>query len=136
MNYKVYFVTYGKKGKAPTKIGVTSNLEQRIRALQTSCPYDLKCLASLCFDDRATAYKFEHFIHKKLRRHWIRGEWFRSGHWKLNEIITEYATLEDIKLEITKEKLSMDKMSLEDELRQQILNLRLELNRVTNGKRI
>lgn len=133
MKYKVYFITYGKKSGNPTKIGVTSNLERRIKTLQVSCPFDMKCTASICFDDRELAYKFEHFMHVKLRKHWIRGEWFRSGYWNLNKIVSEYSELKDVEVEVKREKIQLSKDSIENDLRKQILNLRLEINRLTNN---
>ena len=53
------------------KIGITSNLVRRINSLQTGYPYELECIHY--FNGAA---KLESQIHKELKDHHIRGEWF------------------------------------------------------------
>jgi hypothetical protein len=68
----VYFVQAGAGG--PIKIGVASDLNARVGALQTGCPELLVVLASI-EGDAAT----ETIYHAHLRRFRLRGEWFKPA---------------------------------------------------------
>lgn len=55
------------------KIGITSNLRNRMMSIQTGCPFRVTLLASFTPDDPRAD---ERMIHRMLEAHWIRGEWF------------------------------------------------------------
>jgi predicted GIY-YIG superfamily endonuclease len=94
----VYFIQNGKHGSI--KIGVAANIEQRICEMQTGNPFELRLIASMEFSSRKQAIGVETVLHKKFRRHHVRGEWFspkinlgsisaackRGGH-KISELI-------------------------------------------------
>lgn len=66
----VYFIR--AKGVSLVKIGYSSNPEQRLRNLQTSCPHQLDILATLPGSQQTEAD-----IHKKFGHLRMNGEWFR-----------------------------------------------------------
>jgi hypothetical protein len=73
--HRVYFVQAGDpddRGLALVKIGFTTDIEQRIRQLQTASPHPLKVLAKVIGTP-----KIESFFHAVLRSSHVRGEWFR-----------------------------------------------------------
>jgi hypothetical protein len=72
--YFVQQVTPGADG--PIKIGVTGQLQKRMRALRTGVPHDLRLLATMPGDDTA-----EHGLHQRFADDRIspRAEWFRPS---------------------------------------------------------
>lgn len=74
-SHRVYFIQAGEPdadGRALVKIGFTTDVEQRVKQLQTASPLSLKLL-EVTIGTQAV----EAFLHRVLRRHRIRGEWFR-----------------------------------------------------------
>jgi len=74
-HHRVYFVQAGEadaKGFAPVKIGFTTDVEQRLRQLQTASPVLLTVLERVIGTPTIEA-----FFHRELRHRHIRGEWFR-----------------------------------------------------------
>jgi hypothetical protein len=71
----VYFI---QKNSGAVKIGVSSDLESRIKTLQTGNSEQLKIIAKLPFTSRKQAYDFEKFLHKKFEKHKLSGEWFKG----------------------------------------------------------
>jgi len=65
----VYFIQ-GVHG-GPIKIGYSNNLKRRLSVLQTSYPDKLHIIAYI-----PATQKFEHKLHKDLKRHRLYGEWF------------------------------------------------------------
>lgn len=55
------------------KIGVSQNPKQRVRDLQTSCPYDLSVLAVIETD---VPFTVESHLHEKYENRKQQGEWF------------------------------------------------------------
>lgn len=72
---KLYFIKINRK-KGPIKVGVTMDIDERLRSLQTANPYELKVLASICCKSKRHAFELEQDIHVKLKRYRVRGEWF------------------------------------------------------------
>lgn len=68
----VYFIQ--GDDETPIKIGMTSNLEQRLRQIQPSCPYKLKVLCQVYGYIRE-----EHYLHKKFEQHRLHNEWFKPA---------------------------------------------------------
>jgi hypothetical protein len=66
----VYFIQVGEDG--PIKIGISDGVADRLAALQTTLPYELRVVAVIPRGDRA----MEQDLHLRFRSHWIRGEWF------------------------------------------------------------
>ncbi len=69
----VYFVQAGEGG--PIKIGVASNVRERLQTLQTGSAVVLRLLG-VAYD--ATAPE-EAALHERFAAHRIRGEWFRPA---------------------------------------------------------
>lgn len=72
----VYFIRSGAKKKCPIKIGVASDVSQRIRELQTGNPTELSLIAAIPCDSRKHAYSVESTLHRRFSRQHVRGEWF------------------------------------------------------------
>jgi len=73
--HRVYFVQAGDPtadGSAAIKIGFTTDLDQRLRQLQTAHPEPLKIVERVI-----GTQAIEAFLHRLLRSQRIRGEWYR-----------------------------------------------------------
>lgn len=62
------------------KIGITNNLNRRLKQLQSGCPYDLKVIKIWTHYDRKVIAKYERVLHKFFTKCGCRirnnGEWF------------------------------------------------------------
>ncbi len=90
MDWFVYIIQSGDRPKSPIKIGVSSNVDKRVAELQTGNPYPLKVLASITCRSKSDAYGLENFIHKKLRKHRMKGEWFKQGNIDFDNLFSHY----------------------------------------------
>lgn len=78
----IYFIQAGKNG--PIKIGQTDNgVDDRLKQLQTGCPYELRLL--WVYDGHVFSEKE---IHERFSHERIRGEWFRPSR-KILDFIDE-----------------------------------------------
>jgi len=76
----IYFIQAGKNG--PIKIGYTeTNVHERLKQLQTACPYELKLL--WCIEG---SQQEESNIHDRFGYEKVRGEWFHPSRLLLNFI--------------------------------------------------
>lgn len=66
------------------KIGISEDVTSRISNLQTASPSKLTLLAT--YKSYTPVYNLEQKVHKKLRKHNIRGEWFDGNKITLNDI--------------------------------------------------
>lgn len=73
----VYVVRAGKGSKAPIKVGMTGNVQKRIKALQTGNPQPLFLVMHFECKDRSHAYRLEKTIHEILGGQRMCGEWFK-----------------------------------------------------------
>lgn len=73
----VYFIKAGKNKRAPIKIGVAANIERRLNTLQTGNHLELFLIAAIKCDSKNHAYGLESMFHRMLKRHRMRGEWFK-----------------------------------------------------------
>jgi hypothetical protein len=72
----VYFVkAFGKPPRM--KIGKAADVEQRIRELQTGCPYELKLMATIKCRSDQHAFQVERLAHEFFKEFRTRGEWFK-----------------------------------------------------------
>lgn len=69
----VYFVQIGAGG--PVKIGRAVDVEQRIRALQTACPYPLHLRGIAIYGGS----RMEARLHRTFASDRLMGEWFRPS---------------------------------------------------------
>ena len=72
----VYLVGYVDDSSSPVKIGISGDLESRLKSLQTSNPNELEIRYEIGPFPRKEATHIEYKIHRRLRRYRIRGEWF------------------------------------------------------------
>lgn len=66
----VYFIQQGTDG--PIKIGITTNLDNRLRTFQTASPVRLRVLRT-----EPGGRKRELQLHRRFRSHRMEGEWFQ-----------------------------------------------------------
>lgn len=64
----VYFLGAGSL----VKIGASDHIERRIKQVQTTCPYDVRLLATSGGDRTEEAR-----LHRRFAPYRVRGEWFR-----------------------------------------------------------
>jgi hypothetical protein len=57
------------------KIGITTNMDKRLRALNGGSPFPLRVDLSLHFTGDG-AYRYEDALHQMFAAHWRQGEWF------------------------------------------------------------
>ena len=57
------------------KIGVTNDIDKRIKNLQTGNP---KPLTLEFVQEKNNPYKVENYLHIRLQKHRIKGEWFEG----------------------------------------------------------
>lgn len=81
MNY-LYLICTVRDGEpvAPVKVGITTNLRTRIKALQTACPYPLRFYEVWSFGkDRPVEIKWlEGAFHATQKDKRTSGEWFNA----------------------------------------------------------
>lgn len=68
----VYVIRFGDTDMY--KIGFSTNVESRLRALQTACPIQLRPVLSVC----GCSVSDERFLQRIFERLQISGEWFKS----------------------------------------------------------
>lgn len=75
LKVKVYLIQAGGK-KGAVKIGVAKDVHRRLSQLQTGNHLPLNLIAFIPCENRSEAEKLERWLHYKLRRFNIQGEWF------------------------------------------------------------
>lgn len=91
MTYGVYFIYCGDQQNSPVKIGVTSDIDNRIANLQTGNPYVLKCKALIPCKDKAQAYSLESYLHSRFKKKRMVGEWFKLYDFNLKKILDDFS---------------------------------------------
>lgn len=76
----VYFVS---DGHGHCKIGVASDLYNRLSNLQVGCPYEISLIHVMYYDTITEATKKENQLHHELMEYRIRGEWFEQQYVQL-----------------------------------------------------
>lgn len=71
----VYFI---RDGVGHIKIGIAQNVENRLKALQTSNACDLEIYKIFKVDSRYDAKSLEKELHSKFKKFRVRGEWFKE----------------------------------------------------------
>jgi predicted GIY-YIG superfamily endonuclease len=72
----VYIVRAGKGSRAPIKVGMTDDVNSRIKQLQTGNPLELFLVMHFECKDRTHALRLEKTIHEILQGQRLCGEWF------------------------------------------------------------
>lgn len=70
----VYVVGWQESG--PCKIGITDNLDKRLKQLQTGCPYKLVAFQTFPLFNKELTKKLESMAHERLGAFRMQGEWF------------------------------------------------------------
>ena len=58
------------------KIGVTTDLERRVKSVQTGCPLEIRVKRIVVCDSRSEAYRLEKRLHQICADAHKHGEWF------------------------------------------------------------
>jgi hypothetical protein len=74
--YQVYFVKSVYHSTRRVKIGFTKDIEQRMRALKTSCPGEMHLMGSIKCKSEYSARALEKSLHEMFARYRTAGEWF------------------------------------------------------------
>jgi hypothetical protein len=91
----VYIIQMGNDG--PVKIGFSNRLSERLKSIQTDCPYKIKIIAVI----ENCSFQDEHDLHKKYRHLRIHGEWFEKNVLSLiNEDIKALQTKHGARLDL------------------------------------
>ena len=98
LQYGVYFIYYGDQKNSPVKIGVTSDIDNRISNLQTGNPYVLKCKALIPCKDKTQAYNLESYLHHRFKKKRMAGEWFRLYEVNLKAILDDFSNSRSVPL--------------------------------------
>ena len=77
-------------GGGLTKIGVSRNVTQRLRALQSSSPMHLVVLATKKYNHPKEAYSIESELYARFKDKRGHGEWFDLTDRDINTILVEY----------------------------------------------
>jgi len=79
-SYSVYFIsTISEKHGDFLKIGVTSDIDRRMKEIQTGCPLPLKLECIIPTSSKSAAYLLESQLHNKFNQFMTCGEWFVKG---------------------------------------------------------
>ncbi len=81
-----------------TKIGIASNVRNRLKTLQTGNPYALELVDSFEFDD---ALRVEAILHKKYDYAWERGEWFKLTEEEFEKLIELCRNFDENRVELS-----------------------------------
>jgi hypothetical protein len=71
----VYFITLKGRVNEPMKIGVSYDIAQRIRQLESPMPFKLECVEYVELPE-GWAYRVEKALHRHFHRRRIKNEWF------------------------------------------------------------
>lgn len=69
---------YALRGGDFVKIGLAADVVMRRFNVQTGCPFDLRPLGYMPADTAKDARTIERRLHRELRAHHVRGEWYRA----------------------------------------------------------
>ena len=83
-------VVYLIQGGGLAKIGVSRNIDQRLKTLQASSPEKLAVLGSRVYDRSREAYSTERELHARFEDKRGHGEWFDLTDEDINTIVIEY----------------------------------------------
>ena len=75
LNHK-YIVYFIRDGIGHVKIGITNNINNRLKALQTACALKLQYYAGLQVPNKFKAQEIERYLHEKFNDYRLNGEWF------------------------------------------------------------
>jgi hypothetical protein len=93
MSDKLYIIRCHKY----TKIGIASNVKNRLKTLQTGNPYPLELIDSFEFDDPLMV---EGLLHRKYDQAWVQGEWFELSDAQFSELLDICRNFDESKLNL------------------------------------
>jgi len=87
-NDQKYFL-YLISCKNHAKVGISSNIEARLKSLEAQNPFPVKLVTKVCYDSKKSALMCEQEMHKRLKEKgfFVKYEWFQPLDMVLNEFI-------------------------------------------------
>jgi predicted GIY-YIG superfamily endonuclease len=92
----VYILKAGSKAKSPIKVGVASNIQKRIKQLQTGNPHEIVLVMHFVCDSRNHAFRLEKTIHDMLKGQRLFGEWFSVSRNNLMKVLNKMGNQDEI----------------------------------------
>ena len=68
----------GSRERCYWKIGITRNLPERLKQIQSGVPFTVGIFDCHCMPDWGTAKRFEKQLHERYASSRLRGEWFNQ----------------------------------------------------------
>lgn len=101
----------------PLKIGVTDNIENRVKKLQTGCPFPLNVICMVTIESKSEAFKRESDLLFKLRNERMMGEWFKPQIRRSKLIIELLQEAQEELLREDKTKISINDLKIMNSMR-------------------
>ena len=76
LDHLLYVITADGRPEYPVKIGITTDVEKRLRQLQTASPFKLYPVFISEKLTRSEAFAFESRMHREFEPRKMSGEWF------------------------------------------------------------
>ena len=89
----LYVIECQEENRILYKIGITNDLDKRIKSIKTGNPYPVKYVF---IEERDDASKIERWLHTQFNTYRMEGEWFHTL--KLNEIRKKIFTYNDLEI--------------------------------------
>jgi len=90
LKYYIYFITtVSEKGGDHLKIGVTTDINERVKQIQTGCPLPIKTDCLILMNSKKHAFDLESQLHDRFQEYMTCGEWFVKGKVYGNKSIQE-----------------------------------------------
>jgi hypothetical protein len=89
----VYIIECQSIKPYPIKIGVSNDVQERRRLLQTANPYKLIIKDDMRLKTRAIAYDLEAFLHREFNKSNIRNEWFNPSDININKAVMKWNSI-------------------------------------------
>jgi len=131
------------------KIGITQNIESRLKTIETNNPYKPELIF---YEKVSESFEIEQFLHRKLKRKNIKNEWFKLSKKDVKSTIKEIVKLTNIEyltnrqnkiLEIVKNETSTINLSKEIGFSKTTILKELKylikigkVNKIRNGRKI
>lgn len=128
MNTKTGYVYFFKSGDGLVKIGQTKNVENRFKALKTSCPQGIESLGHIKSNDYKQLEKALHYYFSDKRKN---GEWFEID----NENVDHALNIKEGIIEIVQKEIEKKEKEKRENKEKNRNIVYLRLDKLTDEKR-
>lgn len=81
------FYIYAAKCEGFVKVGMSRNLKVRVEGIKRTCPFDVYLICSQMVGSKREAKALESKMHKALKKHEHRNEWFHDNEALRSELV-------------------------------------------------